>query len=275
MPKPLGYVHREPQSPLDGNLAMTSTHEALVTDQFGPRAAAYVTSVVHAQGADLEELVALVRGHDKARVLDLGCGGGHVGFYVAPHVREVVAYDLSEEMLRAVAGTARERGLDNVVTQCGAAEKLDMPDASFDFVFSRYSAHHWSDVGAALREARRVLAPGGKVVFIDVVAPKLPLFDTFLQSIELLRDPSHGRNYSAMEWQALLRAAGFTPGHTSARRLRLEFASWIARIRTSDLHAQAIRSLQTMTSREVKDYFEIEPDGSFTLDTMSFEAEPA
>jgi SAM-dependent methyltransferase len=268
-------MHSERPSPLDGSLAMTSTHEALVTDQFGPRAAAYVTSIVHSQGADLDELVALVRGHDKARVLDLGCGGGHVGFHVAPFVREVVAYDLSEEMLRAVAGTARERGLGNVVTRCGAAEKLDMPEASFDFVFSRYSAHHWSDVGAALREARRVLAPGGKVVFIDVVAPERPLFDTFLQSIELLRDPSHVRNLSASQWQAALRAAGLVPGRTSARRLRLEFASWTARMRTPDLHAQAIRSLQAMTSREVKEHFEIEPDGSFTLDTMSFEAEPA
>ena len=74
--------------------AMTSkSQETVVAAQFGPRAAAYVTSAVHSQGPDLEELAALVSGHPQARVLDLGCGGGHVGFHAAPHVREVVCYD--------------------------------------------------------------------------------------------------------------------------------------------------------------------------------------
>ena len=56
------------------------THETLVADQFGPRAAAYVESAVHAQGEDLLRLVEIVRGHGGARALDMGCGGGHVQF---------------------------------------------------------------------------------------------------------------------------------------------------------------------------------------------------
>jgi ubiquinone/menaquinone biosynthesis C-methylase UbiE len=114
------------------NLASNKTQEALVSGQFGARAAAYLSSAVHAQGQDLESLADLVRGRQQARVLDLGCGAGHVSFHVAPHVREVVAYDLSPEMLDVVARAATQRGLTNIVTQAGAAERLPFADASFD-----------------------------------------------------------------------------------------------------------------------------------------------
>src|SRR6185437_12969138 len=136
----------------------------------------------------------------QGRALDLGCGGGHVSFAVAPHVCEVVAYDLSAEMLAVVATAAHERGLRNLATQQGVAERLPFADASFDYVFSRWSAHHWRDLEAGLREAARVLKPGGTAVFIDTATPAQALLDTFLQAIELLRDPSHVRDYSQVEW---------------------------------------------------------------------------
>src|ERR1700749_2920904 len=168
-------------------MADTKNHEALVDDQFGSRANAYLTSAVHAQGRDLEALVALASSHRDARLLDLGCGGGHVAFNVAPHVREVVAYDLSAEMLAVVAGAAKERGLTNLKTQQGVVESLPFADASFDLVLSRYSTHHWRDFDAGLREGARVLKPGGIAGFADSVAPPTPLLDTFYQTIEILR----------------------------------------------------------------------------------------
>jgi ubiquinone/menaquinone biosynthesis C-methylase UbiE len=153
-----------------------------------------------------------LRGHGAARVLDLGCGGGHVSYRAAPHVAKVVAYDLSADMLAAVRHAAAERGLGNIATQAGAAEDVPFPDRSFDFVLSRYSAHHWQDFARGLREARRVLKPGGRAVFADSISPGALLLDTFLQSVELLRDPSHVRSYSRKEWEEALRAAGFRPG---------------------------------------------------------------
>jgi ubiquinone/menaquinone biosynthesis C-methylase UbiE len=246
-------------------------HESLVTDQFGPRAAAYVLSAVHAQGDDLLRLVEMVRGHEGAPALDIGCGGGHVSFNAAPHVAEVVAYDLSEEMLRTVAVEASQRGLADLRVCGGTVARLPFADRAFDFVFSRYSAHHWRDLGGALGEARRVLRPGGAGAFIDVVAPGDPLLDSFLQTAELLRDPSHVRDYASGEWEAALQGAGFIVERVTMRRLRIEFSSWIARIGTPDLEASAILALQRKMSKDVVDHFAIEEDGSFTVDVAAFE----
>lgn len=252
--------------------ADTHSHEANVTSQFGPRAAAYVASAVHAAGEDLKQIAALAAARRPSRALDLGCGGGHVSFNVAPHTTELVAYDLSTDMLAAVSKEAAKRGLANIVTQLGSVEEISFSDGSFDFVASRYSAHHWHNIQAGLREARRVLAPGGVAVFADTVTSESPLIDTHLQAIEVLRDPSHVRNYSTSEWTTFLKAAGFKPGTPTMRRIRLDFATWIARMATPEVHVRAIRALQATMPRDVADYFELEPDGSFSIDSMTIEA---
>jgi SAM-dependent methyltransferase len=245
--------------------------ESLAAAQFGPQAAAYVASPVHAGGADLDHLANVLRGRKDAHVLDLGCGGGHVGFRVAPEVARVVAYDLSSDMLAAVDAEARRRSLSNIVCRQGAAESLPFADAEFDFVLCRFSAHHWPDVPRALREGRRVLKPGGRAIFIDCVAPEQPALDTFLQTFEMLRDPSHVRNYSVAQWREMAAGAGFTPRSAALHRLPLDFASWVARMNTPEIHVQAIRSLQSRVAEEARAYFEITPDGSFTIDVMTLE----
>jgi SAM-dependent methyltransferase len=251
---------------------MNKRHASLVASQFGPRAAAYVASEVHARGADLDQAAALLGGHSAARVLDLGCGGGHVSFRIAPLVAEVVAYDLASEMLSAVTQVAAERGLANVTTRLGAAEELPFDDASFDFVLSRYSAHHWHGFEPALAEASRVLKPSGTALFMDAVSPGIGLLDTYLQAVELLRDPSHVRDYAIEEWRQALAAAGFVTGGVTMRRVRLEFAAWVERMHTPRMHVDAIRSLQAGMAEDVVTYFDIEPDGSFTIDTAAIEA---
>ena len=90
------------------------THDALVTEQFGPQARAYLASAVHAQGEDLTQLAALIGSRPDAFALDLGFGGGHVSFLLASLVRKVVAYDLSEEMVAMVRQEAARRGFANL-----------------------------------------------------------------------------------------------------------------------------------------------------------------
>ncbi len=253
---------------------MTSTqHTDVVQRQFGEQASAYLSSAVHAQGSEFALLQAALAGQGDARVLDLGCGAGHVSFHVAPLVAEVVAYDLSQAMLDVVASAAAERGLANITTERGAAERLPFADASFDFVFSRYSAHHWSDLGLALREVRRVLKPGGVAAFIDVMSPGSPLLDTYLQTVEVLRDTSHVRDYSAAEWQRQVSEAGLHVRSHTRQPLRLEFSSWVERMRTPEPMRVAIRQLQQAMGEEVRQYYQIEADGSFSTDVLVLWAE--
>ncbi len=220
------------------------THQDNVATQFGPRADAYVTSAVHAAGEDLDLLERIVREKAPRHALDLGSGGGHVAYRMAPHADRVVASDLSAEMLSAVAATTRERGLGNITTQVAPAERLPFADATFDFLGCRFSAHHWHGFEAGLREARRVLAAEGTAIFIDAVSPGPALLDTHIQAVELLRDTSHVRDYTVAEWLASLSRAGFAVRATRTRRLRMDFPTWIARMRTPELNAKAIRALQ-------------------------------
>ena len=251
---------------------MTRSHETIVEDQFGAQANAYVESAVHAEGDDLDALEALVEREKPDRAVDVGTGGGHVAYRLAPHARSVTAVDLSAAMTEAVQTAARRRGLSNVETRVAPAERMPFEDGAFDFLGCRFSAHHWRAFEAGLREARRILKPGATAVFIDVVAPGHAMFDTHLQTVEMLRDPSHIRDYTASEWTAALDRAGFRVRTTQARRLRLDYATWVDRMRTPEPHRAAIRSLQRHASGETAAYYAIEADGSFTLDTLLIEA---
>ncbi|WP_237477473.1 class I SAM-dependent methyltransferase [Lichenibacterium dinghuense] len=248
---------------------MSDAQNSFTADHYAPRAQAYVDSRDHSQGADLDEMEDCIRGAGLGRALDLGCGGGHVSYRAAPHVGAVVACDVTPAMLDAVARTAAGRGLANVETRRAGAEALPFADAEFDAVLCRFTAHHWADVEAGLREARRVLKPGGLAVFMDAVAPPDRAADTHLQAVELLRDASHVRDYAVSEWLAMLGRAGFAVERVTRRKLRMVFPVWIARTAVPPATAGAIRALQDGASPAVRAHFAISEDGSFDLDTAT------
>ena len=251
---------------------MTKSHYAHVESQFGRRADAYVRSAVHAVGEDLDLLEEVVLRIAPRNALDLGSGGGHVAYRLSRHAGNVVASDLSAAMLAAVAATACEKGHENIETCAAPAEQLPFNDAAFDFLGCRFSAHHWREFEAGLHEARRVLALGSTAVFIDAVSPGSAALDTHIQAIELLRDTSHVRNYTAAEWLAALGRANFAVRATRTWRLWMDFPTWIARMQTPDLNVKAIHALQQAASADVVEYFSIESNGSFMLDTLFIEA---
>jgi SAM-dependent methyltransferase len=192
---------------------------------------------------------------------------------VAPHAASVTAYDLTAQMLAVVQREASARRLGNITTVQGMAEELPFPDAHFDRVISRYSAHHWHDVPAALRELQRVLKPGGQALLIDTAGGETPLLDTHLQAVEILRDPSHIRDYSVREWLAFFREAGLPANLRKEWPVKIEFSSWIERQRTSPDRVAAIHALWGAAPDEVRAFFEVQPDSSFTLQKVLITAQ--
>jgi ubiquinone/menaquinone biosynthesis C-methylase UbiE len=250
----------------------TMQHEHSISQSFGPRAEAYLKSSVHSTGPDLDTLRTAAAAIEHPVVLDLGCGAGHASFAIAPFAQKVVAYDLTESMLEVVAGEAQERRLANIQTQQGSVESLPFVAGEFDWVISRYSAHHWKDVNQALKEIRRVLKPGGQVCFMDVAGGPEPLLDTHLQALELLRDPSHVRNYTPAEWLARFHQCRFDAKISRTWRIPIEFSAWITRIGASADRVAAIRSLWESAPAEVRTYFSLKNDLSFELDVLFIEA---
>ncbi|HXC38067.1 MAG TPA: class I SAM-dependent methyltransferase, partial [Burkholderiales bacterium] len=252
------------------------TQSRLAAEQFGRTANAYLSSAVHAQGADLERLAALAQGMNKPGLkqtcaLDLGCGAGHAAFALSRGGAAVTAYDLSKEMLDVVAAEAARRGHAGLRTVQGPAERLPFGEAEFDLVATRFSAHHWSNVPAALNEARRVLKPGGTLAVIDGISPEMPILDTVLQTVEILRDASHVRDYRVSEWVAMVSAAGFAaPTDIDTWKLRMDFDNWVARMRTPELRVQAIRDVLAKAPEEAKRHFSIDTNSCFDLDVAWF-----
>jgi SAM-dependent methyltransferase len=233
--------------------------------QFGANAGAYRVSPVHAQGVDLVKLGELARQQRPRRVLDLGCGAGHASVAVAPHAGEVIAFDLTPAMLRQVEILARDRGLTNVATRQGDVQHLPFGDAEFDMLVTRYSAHHWHDPAAAVTAGFRVLVPGGILLLSDIMAPADPLLDTHLQTVELLRDRSHVRDWRVSEWEAMLARAGFESELLLRWDVHLEFTSWITRLATPAKRVDAIRATLDEAPDEVKRFFRVERDHSFNI----------
>ncbi len=214
-----------------------------VRRQFGAVAAAYAVSPVHASGPDLARLVQAAELTGAERVLDMGCGAGHTALAVAARAAEVVAVDVTPEMLAVVEHLARERGVTNLVTRLADVAALPFPDSSFDVVTSRFSAHHYAEPARAAAEAARVLRPGGRFLLVDTVSPEEPALDSFYNAVELLRDISHVRNWRRSEWARMLREAGLTPDLEEPFTIDLDGASWVARMQTPPAQVTAIHTL--------------------------------
>jgi ubiquinone/menaquinone biosynthesis C-methylase UbiE len=225
-----------------------------VKRRFGASAENYVRSKDHAQGESLDALIDTVAPRAEWRVLDVATGGGHTALALSPLVAEVVATDLTAPMLAAAERFLREKGVSNVRFQEADAGALPFPDAAFDLVTCRIAAHHFPDCGAFVREAARVVRPGGSVAVIDNIVPEDPGAAAFINSWEKLRDPSHNRALTETEWRRLFAAAGLTIEHVGRFRKKRDFANWIGRMPVDVETQERVRAMLLESEGEAREW---------------------
>ena len=97
--------------------------------------------------------------------IELGCGTGYVSGWMARRGASVTAIDISTAQLATARRLAAEHGADIIFIE-GNAEATGLPDAAFDFAISEYGASIWCPPEKWLREAWRLLRPGGRLVFL-------------------------------------------------------------------------------------------------------------
>ncbi|NWJ47386.1 MAG: methyltransferase domain-containing protein [Chloroflexi bacterium] len=237
----------------------------LVQAQFGPVASAYTISVGHANRDALEIVVNLAQPLVTDRALDIATGAGHTAMALAPHVAEVIAYDLTSQMLEETAQNAAKRNLTNLVTKQGTAESLPFPDNTFDIVTVRVAPHHFASIKSAVLEMGRVVKPGGRVVVVDTTVPEDDTLDQEINYIEKLRDPSHVRNYRSSEWVSMLQEAGLKIFYNEVdyytEQGQMNFANWTGRMRTPPAAVTELTELFRNASPELVQALEIKLEG--------------
>ncbi len=146
-------------------------------------------------------------------VLDLGCGGGIDCFLAARQVGptgQVIGLDMTPTMIelaernKAALGAAAA----NVTFQLGEIEAMPLPDASVDVIISNCVINLSPDKDAVLREAYRVLRPGGRLVVSDTVA--LQPFSPALTASMAAWSACVAGALDVQTYMAKLQAAGFT-----------------------------------------------------------------
>ena len=197
-----------------------------------------------------------------AEVLDMGCGPGTITVGLARRAQTIVGVDTSAGVVESARSRAREEGIDNAIFEVGSAYELPFGDQSFDVVYAHQLMQHLSDPVRALREARRVLRPGGLVAVRDsdyqtmVHAPVESALEHWLRLYIEVATANGGEPRAGRFLPGWVSAAGFTdPVVTASTTTHADRAGrevwggmWAVRVTDSDFTQHAVEGGFAMRS---------------------------
>src|SRR5438046_10606203 len=164
-------------------------HRDLIVEQFTKQAVPFSTAPGVRDEEALRLLVDFTGAGPDDTVLDVACGPGLVVCAFAAVVRHATGIDVTPAMIERGRALAAEKGLANVAWQVGDVLPLPYPDGAFSLVVSRFAFHHFPEPRAVLAEMKRVCAPGGRVVLVDVAASEDTAKAAAFNRMGRLRDP--------------------------------------------------------------------------------------
>jgi ubiquinone/menaquinone biosynthesis C-methylase UbiE len=202
-------------------------HLERTRQEFSRQAASFAASAAITDQSQVARLVDAIGDTARGRVLDIACGPGVVTSALAEHAREVVALDLTPQMLEKARERCSKAGRTNVMFKEGSATALPFADACFDAVITRLSFHHFLEPSVVLTEMLRVLRPRGIVAIADVVSAEAFDKSELQNAIETLRDPSHVRMLTRSELIAMIAQAAVTIERQETWDKAREFEEWL------------------------------------------------
>jgi ubiquinone/menaquinone biosynthesis C-methylase UbiE len=134
-------------------------------------------------------------------IADLGAGDGSFALLLAQAATRVIAVDSSQKMLDVAREQALRNGVANVEFRLGDMEELPIDDGAVDLAIFSQSLHHAGHPERAVREAWRILRPGGRIVVLDLAKHR------FEEARELYADEWLG--FSEVEIESMLASIGF------------------------------------------------------------------
>ena len=142
------------------------------------------------------------------RLIDLGSGAGRMLALLAPEADGAIGLDLSQQMLNIARGRVAEAGLTNVELRHGDIFDTRLPSGHADLVVVHQVLLYLSDPAAAVAEAARLVAPGGRLLIVDFAPHRL----------EFLREQHQHRRlgFSDEEMRRWLIQAGLEPAPLKA-----------------------------------------------------------
>lgn len=143
------------------------------------------------------------------RVFELGCGGGlNQALYDPAQITSFSGIDPHEKLLDGARARAREKGWQADIRQ-GVGEDIPFASGSFDTVVCTYTLCSVDDPGAALAEMWRILAPGGKLLFLEHGRAPDAGVARWQERVEPVWKPLAGGCHLTRRIGASLRGAGF------------------------------------------------------------------
>jgi len=139
-------------------------------------------------------------------VADLGAGEGTLSQLLAQRARHVIAIDNSEKMVEFGQGLAKKHSLPNLEYRLGDIESPPIEDTSVDLAVFSQALHHADHPEIAIKEAFRILKPGGRIIVLDL------LQHTFEKARELYYDTWLG--FPEVKLQSMIEDAGFSHTET-------------------------------------------------------------
>ena len=227
-------------------------------EQFDRQAKYYANSSTFSSGLSLDLLSKLIRDKKFSKGLDIGTGSGFTAFEISKNCTSVDAIDISTGMLGEANRIKNERKIKNVNFKIGYSEDLDYEDKSFDLITCRTSAHHFKDIKKAINEIERVINNDGSIYIIDTITSDQKILNNWHQKIELIRDKSHTKNYSLMEWRNYFEASGLNLLETYQTKVNMNLEDWMERSGTSKSDKEVIRHEYDKASNKIKKFFGIE-----------------